>query len=288
MNRRSIALSFLVILGLACAGAHPGVGIVRDSRGNIFYTDLKQVWKIAPDGTRSVAVRNVHTHELRVDRNDNLFGEHLWYTADAPNPWSHRVWQRSPDGRVRDIIPARTGFREDHRDFFFEADSAGAMYWADRGTTTSIRKRTPDGTIVTITSGGFRNVRNLEVTASGTVYLIDLHDLVRVDPDGTRRTIARGLADRKPEGGGEPDAHAVMGLWSGRDGDIYAAVPLRGVVKKIMRDGSTQVVDRSSPPWSPSGGLCTPDGDLWVLEYSTNNDVRVRRIGRDGRISVYE
>ena len=288
MRRTSIVLSCLVILGLACVHAHPGIGVVRDSRGNIFYTDLKQVWKIAPDGTRSIAVRDVHTHELRIDRDDNLFGEHLWYTAGAPNPWSHRVWQRSPDGRVRDIIPARTGFREDHRDFFFEADSTGAMYWADRGETTSIRKRTPDGRIVTITSGGFRNVRNMTVSPDGIIHLIDLHDLVRIDPDGTRRTVARGLADQGIGGGGEPDAHAVMGLWSGQNGDIFAAVALRGVVKKISSDGRTQVVDRSVPPWSPSGGLLAPNGDLWVLEFAPNNDVRVRQIRGDGRNSVYE
>lgn len=288
MRRTSIALTLLMIMGTACACAHPGIGIVRDSRGNIFYTDLKQVWKIAPDGTKSIAVRDVHTHELRIDRNDNLFGEHLWYTAGAPNPWSHRVWQRSPDGSVRDIIAARTGFREDHHDFAFEADSTGAMYWADRGATTSIRKRTPDGRIVTVTSGGFRNVRNMKVTQAGTIYLIDLHDLVRIEPDGTRRTVARELADQRSDVEGEPDAHAVMGLWPGHDGDIYAVIAMRGVVKKISPDGRTQVVDRSTPPWSPSGGLLTPHGDLWVLEYATTNDVRVRHIAPDGRVRVYQ
>lgn len=30
--------------------AHPGIGIVMDSKGNVFYTDLKQVWKIDPLG----------------------------------------------------------------------------------------------------------------------------------------------------------------------------------------------------------------------------------------------
>jgi hypothetical protein len=71
-------LLLLVLLSLPVM-AHPGVGIVQDSRGNVFLTDLKQVWKIAPDGQRSVAVPNVHTHELILDKDDNLYGEHLWY-----------------------------------------------------------------------------------------------------------------------------------------------------------------------------------------------------------------
>jgi hypothetical protein len=48
-----------------------------DSRGNFFYTDLSHVWKIAPSGAKSIALRGVHTHELYLDREDNLYGEHL-------------------------------------------------------------------------------------------------------------------------------------------------------------------------------------------------------------------
>ncbi|MBS1544887.1 MAG: hypothetical protein JST14_14725 [Bacteroidetes bacterium] len=34
------------LLLLQLAHAHPGIGIVQDSRGNIYYTDLKQVLKL--------------------------------------------------------------------------------------------------------------------------------------------------------------------------------------------------------------------------------------------------
>lgn len=44
----------VVLLAGAPAQAHPGSGIVQDGRGNIFFTDLKQVWKITPDGQKSV------------------------------------------------------------------------------------------------------------------------------------------------------------------------------------------------------------------------------------------
>jgi hypothetical protein len=42
-------LGAAVVLFAAAAHGHPGVGIVQDSRGNVFFTDLKQVWKIAHD-----------------------------------------------------------------------------------------------------------------------------------------------------------------------------------------------------------------------------------------------
>ena len=46
----------VLMLAGAAAQAHPGVGIVKDSHGNLFYTDTKQVWKITKDGNKSVAV----------------------------------------------------------------------------------------------------------------------------------------------------------------------------------------------------------------------------------------
>jgi len=61
------------------AGAHPSVSIVIDSGGNVYYSDLEQVWRVAPDGSKTVAVPHVHTHELFLDPQDNLYGEHLWY-----------------------------------------------------------------------------------------------------------------------------------------------------------------------------------------------------------------
>ena len=69
----------LIIILLPFIGqAHPGIGIVKDSKGSIYYTDLKQVWKIT-NGNKTVVVPNVHTHELYVDKNDDLYGEGGYY-----------------------------------------------------------------------------------------------------------------------------------------------------------------------------------------------------------------
>jgi hypothetical protein len=73
---------FILLLLPLTGYAHPGVGIVKDSKGNIYYTDLKQVWKIT-NGKRAVVVPDVHTHELYIDVNDNLFGEGGYYDDQA-------------------------------------------------------------------------------------------------------------------------------------------------------------------------------------------------------------
>ena len=80
---RSISLlggavgSIILLLADAAAEAHPGVGIVQDRRGNVFFTDLKRVWRITADGQMSVWLPDVHTHELCLAAEDSLYGEHL-------------------------------------------------------------------------------------------------------------------------------------------------------------------------------------------------------------------
>src|SRR5687768_14576067 len=83
--------------------AHPGIGIVCDSKGNIFYTDLSQIWKIGADGKKSIAVPGVHSHEISIDAADNIYGEHIWYNGERLNTWGHYVWKLSSTGMVERI-----------------------------------------------------------------------------------------------------------------------------------------------------------------------------------------
>src|SRR6185436_13543018 len=110
MNRRfslrAAVGAVMVAAAATAAGAHPGVGIVEDSAGNVYYTDLAQVWRISPSGAKSIVVSGVHTHELSIDAHDTLYGEHLWYDGDATKKWGHRVWKRIKDGAVSDVFPA--------------------------------------------------------------------------------------------------------------------------------------------------------------------------------------
>lgn len=274
----------LLLAGSARLEAHPGVGIVMDGRGNVFFTDLKQVWKIAPDGHKTVAVPNVHTHELYLDARGNLYGEHLWYEGKSTNKWGHRVWRRTPDGAVTDVYPAREGFRTDYS---FVRDGAGAMYSVERENPTRFRKRAPDGTVSTVAEcRDCRDVRWMTATSDGTLYFVDGIDLREISPAGAIRIRARRLGRSTwthPQAG----RHIVMGLWTDGAHNVYAAVYGTGEVKRISPDGRVDVVARSGLPWSPSGGMVAPNGDLWLLEYSFTNAARVRRMARNGRVTVF-
>jgi hypothetical protein len=120
-------------------------------------------------------VPNVHTHELVLDAQGNLFGEHLWYEGERTDKWGHYVWKRDAAGRVTTIKPRTEGFLTNYS---FQRDAAGNMYWAqyEKG---EIRKRSPNGAITRVV-GELKAMRWLHVTPAGTLYVVDSSDLVRV------------------------------------------------------------------------------------------------------------
>jgi sugar lactone lactonase YvrE len=269
--------SLVLLLAEAAAEAHPGVGIVQDRHGNIFFTDLKQVWRITADGKMAVWVPDVHTHELCLDADDNLYGEHLWGEGGG---WRHRVWCKRRDGTLIDIIPARQGLL---RDFGFVRDGAGNTYWFDRSEKVSIKKRSPDGKLTTHATADLRAVQWMTATRDGTLFLMDGGDLRRVAPDGKVTTVVARLSEHSPPPVDVADRNYSMGLWTGEDGSVYVAIARERLVLRVGADGKTRVVARSGESWSPSGGMFDRDGNLWLLEYDSANAVRARRIGRDGR-----
>jgi len=114
-NQRRVAFDFFFALLLALslgavrpALAHPSVGIVIAPGGDVFYSDLTHVWRISRSGIKSIAVPNVHTHEIYVDANGTLFGEdNQWLGGDR---YRHRIWSRRADGAISDVVPWTNGF----------------------------------------------------------------------------------------------------------------------------------------------------------------------------------
>ncbi|QOI96908.1 MAG: hypothetical protein HRU69_05090 [Flammeovirgaceae bacterium] len=276
-------ISLLLISG--AASAHPGVGIVMDSKGNVFYTDLKQVWKIDTQGRKSVAVRNVHTHELYMDESDNLYGEHLWYNGERLDTWGHYVWKYSADGRFEKIIPDTEGFLSNYS---FVRDHHGNMYWAHReDSCQKIVKHDRNRITTKLGNECLENIRWMTSTAEGNVYLVDLYGIKKVDRLGRVYTLATQLQERKLTRAFVNDPHQLMGLSTDKDENVYVAVYGAGKVKKVTPKGKVSTVAETNLSWSPTGVLSAPNGDLWILECSPANAVRVERITRDGRRIIY-
>lgn len=79
--------------------AHPGIGLVIDRAGNIYYTDLKNIWKQSPDGRKRIVVEGVHSHELYMDSEDQLYGEHLWYKPEEDQFYQYH-WCLQNNGKL--------------------------------------------------------------------------------------------------------------------------------------------------------------------------------------------
>ena len=223
--RRFVLAAALVLLA-AAAHAHPSVSVVIDSKGNIYYSDLKQVWRVAPGGAPSVVVPRVHTHELYLDAQDNLYGENLRYAAPR---WLHYFWRRTPEGRVETIVAEHETFKNED-DPSLVRDSAGNHYWAQRPSGPIMKNRD------VLARGEFRDIRFMTVTGGGTVYFVDTFDLIRVTPDGRIATVARGLStdDLIPS-----RAHnQIMGLWTDRAGNVYLADLKHNAVKRVAPGGA--------------------------------------------------
>ena len=263
--------------------AHPGIGIVKDRKGNIYYTDLKQIWKIDNNGKKTMAVPNVHSHELYMDSADNLYGEHVWYNGERLNTWGHYVWCLKNDGELVKIKEPSPGFLENYS---FVRDQQGNMYWAERFKISRIKKKTPAGNIVTLVEGKFKDIRWMHATLLGELYFVDLNDLYKVDKQGKLTLVAKSLEERNTIFEYTSLKHNIFGIWLDKNDNIFIAVKGGGVVKKITA-GTVFTFVHSYGGWSPTGGLFDDEGNLWLMETNLANDTRVRKITEKELSSKY-
>lgn len=276
-----VLLSFAATLGYG----HPGIGLVEDSRGNIFYTDLTRVWKISPDGKKTVAVSNVHTHELYLDENDNLFGEHLWYNGEQADTWGHYVWKHTTDGKFQKVIPDTEGFLSDYS---FVRDHFGRMYWADRTSKCQhVVRKNKDNTTTVVGDDCLEDVRWMTSTEGGVIYLVDKQDVKKIDTQGTMTTLAKSVPEKKLSQFMVNEPHYLGAVTIDRENNIYIADFSGRKVNRIERDGTMTVVYETSIPWSPMALVVAKNGDFLVLETSMTNAVRMERVTRDKKSTVY-
>ena len=120
-----------------------------------------------------------------------------------------------------------------------------------------------------------RNINWIAAGPQGSVYVVDGDDLRRIDREGRISTVVRGLGS------------GMMGTFPDGQGGLYVAVWGSRSVVRVSAEGRMTTVARTAAPWAPSGVMVAPGGDLWLLEYSTSNEARVRRIARNGRVTIF-
>jgi hypothetical protein len=275
MKKIIVLLGLFQLLIVNCL-AHPGIGIVKDSNGNIYYTDLKQVWKIDPaTGKKIVVVHDVHTHELYMDANDNIYGEHLWYNGEKLNTWGHYVWCLKQNGSLSKEIEPTEGLLNNYS---FVRDKAGNMYWVERFTVSRFMKKTPDGKISKLAEGKFSFVSWLHCTDNGTIYFTESNKLQKLTPDGKITVLANDLKSKTTEFTMSGRDYDGYGIWTDAADNIYIAMIDAKKVNRITPGGNVDHIFFATSLWTPCSGVFDTEGNLWLLEFSVTNETRVRKI----------
>lgn len=301
-----IAVVAMLLVFTIVASAHPASGIVVDSKGVIYFSDLETVWRVDTSGELAVfrpGERGRHVHELTIDKDDNIYGADISYVAEK---WVSTVWRMTPHGHFSYLLQPTP---DPPRGMSMWLDADGNMYWVDQNNHTKTRtlllRRAPNGTVSTLAGSSYGHADGVGTEArfgsiggqtfgpDGSIYLTDGDSVRKVTMDGTVTTIARGLTARTTEDsptlfGGK--SGSLMGLAVGTDGAVFVADSGNRRVLKISQS-KVDVVLRSEPPFSPTGVAVTSTGDAYILEVgltipNVSSGPRVRKLSPDGTVSM--
>jgi hypothetical protein len=307
---RAITL-FSMLAFVGSAVAHPGAGIVVDSKGQVYFVHgiRHRIWRIDVVGKLTTFAQGEDgkllsvPHYLVIDKDDNLYS-----VGDRDN----RVVRISPDGKVEAIYPKASergpviGSGGDP----FTRDVAGNIYFVDYDMPnfSRVNKIDTSGRLTLVAGGswGFSDGRGEEAkfsrlhgsafawAADGHLLMTDNGTSVRsISSDGTVKTIAGGSESGYADGSAlSARFRDAIGLAIDAHGVIYIADGGNRRIRAIARDGAVSTIAGSGKSGGadgpalqatfadPSGIVVGRDGTIYVLDFVGDNP-RVRKIVKD-------
>ena len=254
--------------------AHPGIGLVYDGNKTIYYTDLKQVWKLNIEtGEKEVVVKDVHTHELYLDKEGSLYGEHYWY-LESEVKFKNYIWKMNPDGVLNKIREDQYGENED---FGFVRDSNFVSYeLINLGSYYKIVKKKGESVDdigqIKLNSPTWKYLSKTE-----DFYFVDYPSIYQVKDEKIIKLVENISKSRLPFSI-QSEKHKIYGIWTDSKDNVYVAIYGGRMVRKINKNGEVSNMEKSSFFWSPVNGIFDNKGNLWLMESKLNGKIRVRMI----------
>jgi hypothetical protein len=303
--RTAILFFSLFFIGLMTdVLSHPAWGIVVDTNGQIYFSDLETIYKIDSQGKLSIfraGVSGRHVHDLSIDAGGNIYG---WENVYEPQTEKHlrAFWKMSPKGEYTEIVSLT---ENPPLGISIWRDSGGNTYsvepWNNEKKETKIIKRTTDGT-TSVFAGGkygyldgqkekaeFNVITDMAFGKDNTIYLTNDDKVRKIDRFGMVTTIYRNETTNQKQNNPEPFSR-LYGLDVDKENNVVAADFANNRLLKISSDGKISTFLKSEKDWSPIG-VATFGDEVYVLEVrpytaSIHTGNRVLKISSTGKSTI--
>lgn len=303
--RTAILFFSLFFIGLMTdVLSHPAWGIVVDTNGQIYFSDLETIYKIDSQGKLSIfraGVSGRHVHDLSIDAGGNIYG---WENVYEPQTEKHlrAFWKMSPKGEYTEIVsltenpPLGTSIWRDS-----DGNTYSVEPWNNEKKETKIIKRTTDGK-TSVFAGGkygyldgqkekaeFNVITDMAFGKDNTIYLTNDDKVRKIDRFGMVTTIYRNETTNQKQNNPEPFSR-LYGLDVDKENNVVAADFANNRLLKISSDGKISTFLKSEKDWSPIG-VATFGDEVYVLEVrpytaSIHTGNRVLKISSTGKSTV--
>ncbi len=296
-----LTIAAACVLLTAKVQAHPTWGIAVDRQGQVYFSDIKTIWKVDTQGKLSIfrAGGDRHVHDLSIDEAGNLYGADNSYEP-ATQRFFSALWKMTPAGGFSYLLAPT------------ENPPPGSSVWRDRDGSmyhvTSfperellVLKRTPNGNVTALvgSSNAVREYRQgvpyssgMAFGADGALYFTHGANVSKVTMSGQITALARNLvvenASRNPADGSS--STQLFGIAVDAQGNAFVADYGNQRVLKITPDNQITTVIRAEESWFPTG-VAVRGGEIYILEDGhtptyTPIGTRVRKLSPNGSVTV--
>lgn len=274
MLSKAFILLFIIFQNYAIA--HPAWGIVVDSKGNIFFSDLMHngngtIWKLDRNGKLTSILENFHSHNLIIDSDDTLWAaENKNIYKYGIEEWEQRLVRISPDGKIDTLLETKN--LNQFNASTFSMDESKNIYFFNDNT---FYKRTIDGEPEIISTKSFGQVIGSYFDSENNLWWTDSKNkngvLYKTIAGNKVYEYARNLIALNPENPPyrEVRFHLLYGITTDENGFVYVAESADRRILKIGNNKKYSVIYTSESPWFPVG-IYWSKGDLIIKESGFN------------------